>query len=387
MNKLFSIITAACLLLQFASPSRADFEKTKLAVLDFQLKGNVGNSLDMGAIVAEWFITYLVKTGRFEVVERGLLNKIIDEQKLSMSGFIDEDSASKLGRLLGVKVIISGSVLKYDNTMEVNARIIDVESASIITAENVRGGSATNLEDLVARMSDRIIKDFPLVGYIVDRKEEKVVIDLGKHAGVKPGMKFVVFKEGDVIKHPKTGEVLTIEKIETGAIRVTEVKEKISEAEIEEEYDSEKIVYGQRIKSIQEEIAAEMPSETVYQQAVQYQPTTQTEQKQVEAPPAKELPPEAANYIKMLKSKNPVVIRDAAKKIIRSRFSRDEEVLDVVNEVLLDGYMEKSRDNMHVDAMAWLCRVLKASYLQKYTETLQLVGRKAPSKKLRKYAK
>ena len=82
----------------------------------------------MGAIVAEWFITAFVKAGRFDVVERGMISKIIEEQKLSMSGILDDTTASKIGKLLGVETIISGSVLKLQNILEINARIIDVEN-------------------------------------------------------------------------------------------------------------------------------------------------------------------------------------------------------------------------------------------------------------------
>jgi curli biogenesis system outer membrane secretion channel CsgG len=61
-----------------------------------------------------------VKTGRFEVVERALLQKILEEQKLSMTGVIDKSSASQIGKVLGVKAIITGSVLKFKKTIEIN---------------------------------------------------------------------------------------------------------------------------------------------------------------------------------------------------------------------------------------------------------------------------
>ena len=81
------------------------------------------------------------------------------------------------------------------------------------------------------------------------------------------------------------------------------------------------------------------------------------------------------------------MVKNAARKIAVSRFSKDEKILDVVNEVLLDGYLEKSRHRRHVDAMSWLCKVLKASRLQKYKKTLQTVAKRAPSRKLKKYAR
>ena len=93
--------------------ARAEFRKTKIAVFDFQLHGEGFETADMGKIVAEWLITALVKEGRFDVIERRLLKKILQEQKLGMSRILTEDGAIRLGKLLGAKVIISGSVMRF----------------------------------------------------------------------------------------------------------------------------------------------------------------------------------------------------------------------------------------------------------------------------------
>lgn len=163
-----AILFILLLLIPFAA--EADFEKSKIAVLDFKILGSGFKTKDMGEIVAEWLITALVKEGRFDVIERRLLKKVLGEQKLGATGMSEEESASKLGKLLGVKVIISGSVIRFQDIIEVNARIIDVESASIITAESVKDTTAIGLEKLVRNMAEKIIKDFPLEGYVVHRK-------------------------------------------------------------------------------------------------------------------------------------------------------------------------------------------------------------------------
>ncbi|MDH3976539.1 MAG: CsgG/HfaB family protein [Deltaproteobacteria bacterium] len=253
MKKL--LIVPALILFAFAAftgSASAQYKKAKIAVLDFQLQGDSYETQDMGKIVSEWLITALVKDGRFDVVERRLLEKILVEQKLALTGLIDATSAAKLGRVLGVKIIISGSVMKFQNVMEVNARIIDVESASIIAAENVKSTTAARLEDLVVQMAEKIIQDFPLEGYIVNRKGNTVSVDLGKRAGVKRDMHFVVFKEGNVIKHPKTGEVLDVEMIKTGLIEIISIGNNIAKGSIIEESEKNAVKYGQRIKSVVE---------------------------------------------------------------------------------------------------------------------------------------
>lgn len=358
-----------------AGPAAADFEKIKVAVMDFQLQGEGYETEDMGSIVAEWFITALVKEGRFDVVERALLNKILQEQKLGMSGVVDESSATKIGKLLGVGVIISGSVLKLENILEVNARIIDVESASIIAAENVKSASSASLQQLIVQMSVKIIKNFPLEGYVVARSDDTVTIDLGKRAGVRQDMEFMVYKEGKIIKHPKTGEVLDVQKIESGMVRITSISNKIAMGEIVEEQSPGSITYGQMVKSIAG------PLKPIERSQV-YGGTSN--QKTRRARP-KQAPLSPSDYITKLRSNS---LRDkswAAKKISRAGL-KDEAVLDVVEEELLRGYTANGNDRNHADTMSWLVKVLGSSGNAKYKETIVKVRKKGSSRKLRGYA-
>jgi len=362
----------------------ADFQKTKIAVLDFQLQGENFPTEDMGKIVAEWLITALVQEGRFEVVERRLLKKVLSEQKLVMTGVVDENSATQLGKLLGVKVIISGSVLRFQNIMEVNARIIDVESATIITAERVKSTTAIRLEDMVVQMAEKIIKDFPLEGYIVNRNNDIVTIDLGRRAGARDEMKFVVFKEGKMMKHPRTGEVLDVERIETGEIQVSSVTDKIAKATIIKEESTGAIEYGQMVKSIPEKIKDKKaqlpltPAPSIYQ--------TEMLSHTSEIIDSGEFSKKDQSYILMFRSPISKQKIYAAKKIFRYGFD-NKTAYDVVEEELLKGYSLDTRDRYHIDAMSWLCKVLGSSKIIKYQEILSEVSTKAPSRKLRKHAK
>ncbi len=258
MNKSRYLILLMLLAISVFIPSlaQADFKKTKVAVLDFQLQGEGFETQDMGKIVAEWIITGLVQAGRFDVVERSLLEKILKEQELPMYGIVDSKNAAKTGMIVGAKVVITGSVMKLRQFTEVSARLINVEDGSIIAAEKVKSDSTSKLEDLVSQMVDKIVLDFPLEGYIVQRDDNSVLIDIGRLGGAKVGKKFVVYKEGKVIKHPKTGEVLDIERVEIGEVEITSVKDKTSSANIVSELIPDGISYGSMVRS-SAEISAE----------------------------------------------------------------------------------------------------------------------------------
>ena len=379
MKRYIAFLIVLTFFISIPLAANADFKRTKIAVLDFELKGSGFETEDMGAIVAEWFITAFVKEGRFDVIERGLLTKILNEQKLGMSGILDETTATKIGKLLGVKIIISGSVLKLQNILEINARIIDVETASIIAAENVKSSAAVRLQDLVVRMSAKIIKNFPLEGYIVRRKtgKTKVSIDLGRIAGVKKGMEFIVFKEGQILRHPKTKKILDVETVETGKIVITKVKDKISKADIVEEIVPGAISSGHMVKSVSP-LTALHPEATV-DEALR---TARSDRRARKRAPVATI----SQILYLLKSPNSKEKTKGAQYTVRS-FPTNTQLLQAAEEELLKGYEVRTRDRNHAEAMAWMCNVLGRSKQLQYKDTLEMVYKNAASRKVRKYAK
>ncbi|MDD3553984.1 MAG: CsgG/HfaB family protein [Deltaproteobacteria bacterium] len=135
----------------------AEQTKTKIAVLDFTVQGK-GLDQDLGKIVSDWFITSLVKNERFEVVERGTLKRILDEQALAMSGIVDEQTATRAGKMLGVNVLITGSVVRLGERIEITARGIDIETAAVLAAESEKAENLNGLMDSVNELSVRLVR-------------------------------------------------------------------------------------------------------------------------------------------------------------------------------------------------------------------------------------
>lgn len=401
MKRIICFIVFSLCFFVASGTAMADYEKIKIAVLPFHLQGENFETEDMGKIVAEWLITAFVKEGRFDVVERSLLGKILEEQQMVEAGLVSQETASEIGRLLGVKVIISGSVMKLRDVLEVNARIIDVSTASIVTAENVQSRNVHALHPLVIEMADKIIKNFPLEGYIANRDGKDVVIDLGEIAGVKPGMKFIAYKEGEVVRHPKTDEILYVKQNETGTIKVISVQQKISVGIILDEINEGAIEYGDQVKSV-----SGMPLATT--QPVPLPQVTEEPVATSPPPPEREsgevkiimassskkfsykakdsgLSDEVQSYLIMLKGSDSKQVRYAAKKLYKT-YPYEPVLLEEVNRVLLQGYNSNNEDKNHVDAMAWLCKLLANSKDIRYKPTVQEVINNTQSPKIKKHA-
>ena len=382
MKRVLMLLAGLLMVVALPLTAAADFTKNKVAVLDFQLQGEGFETKDMGSIVAEWFITALVKTGRFDVVERAMLQKILNEQKMGLSGVIDEKTATKLGKILGVKVIISGSVMKLQDILEVNARIIDVESASIIAAENVKATASTSLQSLIVQMSEKIIKNFPLEGYVVSRSGGAVTIDLGKLAGVKAEMEFMVFKEGKIIKHPRTGEVLDVEKIQTGTIKINQISDRIATGAVVTEESDNAIAVGQMVKSTSGPLTP-LEVSTVYT-GTGYQ--TQSAGGGAAPRPASRAPLTSNELLNKIQSASFEDKEFAAKRILKEGVT-DPAVLDALERELLTNYNLYPRDRNKCDSMAHMIKALGASVNPKYRPTIAKIANEAKNDAIERWAK
>ena len=204
-------------------------ERMGVAVMPFE---NKGASRDLGEIVLDKMITVLWNQQRFKVMERAQLDKILAEQSLGASGVLDAATAAQIGKGIGVDAIVIGSVAAAaSGAISIDARVIDTESATIIVAQDAYSGSsdAQSVKNAVESLARKITESLPLVeGYIIRIDGEKIMLDQGRTAGLKRGMKCVVYKEGEVLKHPITGEILGKDTQELGEVLITEDFDKYS---------------------------------------------------------------------------------------------------------------------------------------------------------------
>lgn len=109
----------------------------KVAVLSFPYHdGRVGAG---STIIQERLTTYLAETGKVDVIERRLLEKVLGEMKLGSSGVVDAETAQKLGRVLGASAVVTGTLQDLaKNKVEINARLVRTETAKILAANLVR---------------------------------------------------------------------------------------------------------------------------------------------------------------------------------------------------------------------------------------------------------
>jgi curli biogenesis system outer membrane secretion channel CsgG len=256
--------------------------KPRVAVIEFKNKveGWHWGWYRAGEAVQDMLVTELVKKGNYRVIEREQLQAIMQEKNLSLSGDIDPKTAVKVGKLLGVEYLVTGSLTELgeaqrgvsvpsifghpsvrvgSNKMDaaVDARCFSTNTGEIVWAETARestsdaqvyvAGAGGGVDD--KRKLDRVLR--PVVMKLADSLSQKslstsglggasdasgisgkiakadgstIYLNVGSEAGIKEGQEFDVFRVGDTIKDPDTGEVLGTNEKKVGRIKVDAVR-------------------------------------------------------------------------------------------------------------------------------------------------------------------
>ena len=215
----------------------------------------------------------------FSVIEREKLELVMKEQGLSTSGALDQQTAAKVGKVLGIKYILTGAIDKFSiNTTkggiggiggkytkaeaEINMRFIDTTTAERLVSLSGKGSAkkggvkvnSVNLSqdaewgiasEAIDKASEEIVKKFAKgdkylkkfsAGGVMGGGEGKIIkvdgnrawLNMGSMSCVKMGDKYDVVELGEALVDPDTGQVLGQDEKTTGSGRVVDVQERFS---------------------------------------------------------------------------------------------------------------------------------------------------------------
>jgi len=261
---------ALLVVLTTAAAATAQGAKARVAIMNFENNSTWtwwGDNL--GRAAADELTTQLVQTGKFTVVERTQLDALLAEQNLGASGRVTASTAAKVGKLLGVQLVMTGSITQFSiervsagfrgiggsyskAESKLDVRLINTETGEILAVAEGEGnkkmgggyfkgagaertfdqGAAQEalrpaVEHVVAKVSAQAsqfasLQPAPPEGQIVGGKDGLFYINRGENAGVKVGQHFDVSRVTDEIKDAD-GRVLDQVIKKVGVIEVTQV--------------------------------------------------------------------------------------------------------------------------------------------------------------------
>jgi curli biogenesis system outer membrane secretion channel CsgG len=218
-------------------------------------------------------------SGKFSVIEREKLDMVLKEQGLATSGALDQQTAAKVGQVLGIKYILTGAVDKFAiNTTKggfggiggkytkaeatINMRFIDTTTAerlvSLSADGDVKKGGGFYKDKHLSREAEwgiaseaiekaslAVVEKFSSKDYasrlspgagaagggegkIIKVEGDRAWINMGVMSGLKVGDTFKIISVGEALVDPDTGQVLGVDETEIGEGQVVEVKERFS---------------------------------------------------------------------------------------------------------------------------------------------------------------
>jgi len=217
--------------------------RLRVGVSEFKRK-SIGRDRQLSHGFEDLLSSNMVKRARFSAIDRRDLKAILEEQRMSQTGLVDEDTAIEVGKIAAADGMLIGSVLERENSIEVYARLLDTETSEVYAVVDVYGEDIdiNALRELCKGMDLKLTDALPVVeGMVVSVEGKELITDLGEKMRIRSGMKLIVFQIGDPVKHPATGKTIGLSVKELGQARIKAVMDEMSYAGLESAADRDAI--------------------------------------------------------------------------------------------------------------------------------------------------
>ena len=240
-----------------------DAEAAKKTVAVTGVENNIGDSYARKAAAdldAE-LTTVLVQCGMYNVVERGQLDHVVRELGLHTTGLINGKTAIQFGQMTGADYsvivnIVAADVGSFNNHLykgtkakiKFNFKFVDNKTGMIKIAEMIEGTDTVSefenkypdkdmmlgnaAKEVAEQVLEKINEANPIAGNVLRVMGDKIYFHLGANSGVRKGETFVIYREGELLMDPVTGDILGVEEEIVGSLKVEEVKPQYSVGKI-----------------------------------------------------------------------------------------------------------------------------------------------------------
>lgn len=109
-----------------------DLDVHKVAIAGFLSVD--GAESDLGRFLGEEVTTSLFDAGNLVVVERRMIERVLQEQGFQKRDISDPDAVRSIGKLVGADALVLGTYTDLGTSIRVNARIVTVETGAVASA-------------------------------------------------------------------------------------------------------------------------------------------------------------------------------------------------------------------------------------------------------------
>lgn len=172
MKKVIVILLSSFLLFSAFSE---DEKLPRLAVVEFSINDSNNQKLVNDSIaVRNQVQTNIVKTGRYDVIARAEIDKLLENQKIQVSSISSSENIRKL-RLLNISYLVTGTVDAMDSDYLVNVNMLDVSSGKFINSdEEFMGNASSSLYMGVSTLISRFMTSINEKGEAIEQTKKQI---------------------------------------------------------------------------------------------------------------------------------------------------------------------------------------------------------------------
>lgn len=257
----------------WSGPALAQAAKGKPIVAIYEMEDPAGtHQADQFSRMIETAVT---ATGKFRVIERERLGKVVGEQARAKAGLVTSRTPGRVGGFAGADFLVYGSITNVSvsrkadlgasflggmlagsngarpscsnavATISIDIKITDADSGEVRYVKRIDetlksaavcdGSTQVNTGLLLRSAADKVATGLVTAVYPIQiaavQADGVVVLNYGEGA-VAPGALMGVFSKGQAIVDPANGEVIGNDETRLGLIRVTDVTARFSKAEL-----------------------------------------------------------------------------------------------------------------------------------------------------------
>ena len=178
-------LVAIGLAVGLATPLMAQDTRSGLAVLPFDNGGSYGQDAeDFEALrvgLQQMLTTEFAANSGIRAVERSLLRDLMQEQDLGASGRVDQNTAARLGRLVGARYMVMGSFIDFYGDFRLDLRVVNSETGEIVRVERMRK-AREELYDLIVDAAAELTRGLNLPPLSREAMEQRQNRDIPEEA-------------------------------------------------------------------------------------------------------------------------------------------------------------------------------------------------------------
>ncbi|MDL2254848.1 CsgG/HfaB family protein [Bacteroidales bacterium OttesenSCG-928-J16] len=136
------------LLLCAMAISLTSFSQEAKKVAVFDPVGTVDEGIKI--IVREEISSVIVTSDGYTVLERSLIDKVLEENRFQMSGMVDDSQVGEIGKKMGANYVCVSSISSIGTNFYISCKLIDVNTARVEIQKTGRTTKGYNDIDVVA---------------------------------------------------------------------------------------------------------------------------------------------------------------------------------------------------------------------------------------------